>query len=145
MSAARRRPPEGGTPKPFAIPEGESWALANGLRVTLVPWGSIPKVTVRLALRSGSIDEGPDEVWLSDLTGDLMQEGTDTRTAREVAESAARMGGALEVATGLDQVAVTGDVLSEFAAEVVRLIADVVRNPRFPESELPRLKQDLRR
>ena len=145
MSAARERPPAGGAPKPFAIPEGEPWALPNGLRVTLVPWGTVPKATVRLALRSGTIDEEPDEVWLSDLTGDLMQEGTQARSAREIAESAARMGGALEVATGLDQVAVTGDVLSEFAADVVRLIADVVRNPRFPASELPRLKQDLRR
>ena len=145
MSAARRQPPEGGSPKPFTLPEGEAWTLPNGLRVTLVPWGTIPKATIRLALRSGSIDEGPDETWLSDLTGDLMQEGTRTRTAREIAESAARMGGALEVATGLDQLAVTADVLSEFAAEVVGLIADVMRNPRFPASELPRLKQDLRR
>ena len=141
----RQRPPEGGAPRPFVLPEGETWALPNGLKVTLVPWGMIPKVTVRLVLRSGSIDEGPDEVWLSDLVGELMQEGTLDRSAREVAESAARMGGELVVATGLDQVAVTGDVLSEFAADIVRLIADVVQNPQFPSSELPRLRQDLRR
>ena len=43
MSAARQRPPEGGAPKPFTIPEGESWALTNGLRVTLVPYRSLPR------------------------------------------------------------------------------------------------------
>ena len=40
---------------------------------------------------------------------------------------------------------ISGDALGEFAPELVKLLADVVRYPRFPESELPRLKNDLRR
>ena len=40
---------------------------------------------------------------------------------------------------------VGGEVLSEFAPAMVDLVADVVRNPAFPESELARLKANLAR
>ncbi|MCQ7030010.1 hypothetical protein MRO55_26270, partial [Escherichia coli] len=41
-----------------------------------------------------------------------------------------------------DTTEVSTDVLSEFAPQAVRLVADVARNPAFPETELTRLKAD---
>jgi predicted Zn-dependent peptidase len=140
--AAQEIPPTGGTPKDFNLPQAQSFALDNGLQVTLVPYGATPKVFVQLVVRTGNIDEGPDEVWLADLTGDLMQEGTSIRSAAELARHAAAMGGELNIGVGLDQSSVGGDVLSEFGPNLVELIADVVRNPAFPEEELDRLKTD---
>ena len=90
-------------------------------------YGTIPKVTVRLSVRSGHIDETADQVWLSDLMGDYLTQGTATRTATQIAEAAARMGGSLDVSVGADRTEIGGDVLSEFAPEMVQLIADVVR------------------
>ncbi len=138
----RQLPPGGGAPKDFVLPEAESFRLPNGMSVTLVPWGSIPKATVSLVVRAGSLNERADEVWLADLVGDLLQEGTLARDAREVAEAAAGMGGSVKVAAGFDQTGVTGDVLAEAAPEMVRLLAEMIRRPRLPESELPRLRQD---
>ena len=37
----------------------------------------MPKVRVTLSMRTGNAFEKADEVWLADLTGDLMREGTD--------------------------------------------------------------------
>jgi zinc protease len=138
-------PPQPGTPRDFRVPEPHRMTLENGLEVAFVPWGDIPKVRVSLAVRTGNAFEGADEVWLSDLTGDLMREGTATRTGAQISEEAARMGGALTVSVGGDQTTIGGDVLSEFAAGMIELVADVVRNPTFPEAELPRLKADMAR
>jgi len=140
--AAQETPPPGGTPKDFTLPEAQTFTLENGLEATLVPYGATPKVYVQLVVRTGNIDEGPDEVWLADLTGDMMQEGTTSRTAEQLARDAAAMGGSLNIFVGLDQSGLSGDVLSEFGPDIVRLIADAVRNPEFPESELDRLKTD---
>jgi predicted Zn-dependent peptidase len=52
------------------------------------------------------------------------------------------MGGSLEIGVDADTTRIGGDVLSEFGPEMVRLVADVVRNPAWPASELPRLKAD---
>lgn len=138
--AAQEAPPEGGEPRDFDLPRTETFALDNGLEVTLAPYGATPKALVQLVVRTGNIDEGSDEVWLADLTGDLMQEGTTSRSAEQIAQDAAAMGGDLGIGVGLDQTTIGGDVLAEFAPDLIRLVADVVRNPAFPASELDRLK-----
>ena len=138
----KQPPPAPAEPKNFTLPAGRSFKLDNGLAVTLVPYGTIPKVTVRLGVRTGNVDEKTNEVWLADVTGSMLSEGTATRSATQIAEEAARMGGALEVTVTEDRTDVGGDVLSEFGPDMVGLVADVVRNPRFPESELSRLKAD---
>jgi len=139
------QPPAAGPPRDFKVPEPKRFTLANGLQVALVPWGTMPKVRVTLSIRAGNSFEKADEVWLADLTGDLLEEGTATRSAAQIAEQAARMGGSLSVGVGSGTTSVAADVLSEHGAAMVGLIADVVRNPKFPESELPRLKADMLR
>lgn len=134
--------PTMGEPRPFRVPATERLVLANGLTVTLAPYGATPKATVRLVLPTGSVDEAVGESWLAALTGDLVQEGTTTRTAEQIATEAASMGGTLSLGVGADRTNVGGDVLEEYAPDLVRLIADVVRNPSFPESELDRLKNN---
>jgi zinc protease len=138
--AQKQTPPAGGTPKNFVLPAKRSFTLPNGMGVTLIPYGEVPKVSIELSILTGNVNEGPEEIWLADLVGDLMQEGTTTKTAEQIAQAAARMGGALNFGVTADETNVGGDVLAEFGPEMVALIADVVRNPKWPASELDRLK-----
>jgi len=138
-------PPKAGVPRDFKVPEPKRFTLDNGLQVALVQWGTMPKVRVTLSMRTGNAFEKADEVWLADLTGDLMREGTATRTAAQISEEAARMGGSLTVSVGGDSTTIGGDVLTEFGPQMAALVADVVRNPKFPESELARLKANMLR
>ena len=131
-----------GTPKDFKLPAKREFTLPNGLGVTLVPFGTVPKASLSLAVRTGRIDQQANQVWLAELTGDLMNEGTTTRTSAQVAEQVAGMGGTINVGIASDVVNIGGEVLSERAPEMVRLIAEVVRAPRLPESELERIKGD---
>lgn len=138
-------PPAPGAPRDFAVPAPTRFTLPNGLEVAMVEWGTMPKVLVSLTVAAGNVFEDAKEVWLADLVGDLMREGTATRTSAEISEAAARMGGALNISVGPDMTTIGGDVLSEFAPQMIELVADVARNPAFPESELPRLKDNLTR
>jgi predicted Zn-dependent peptidase len=143
----KQSPPPGGPPRPFTLPQKQVFSLPNGLRVTMVSYGNLPKVTVTAAVRAGKLNEAAEQVWISDITGRLIQEGgTTSRSATQVAQEAASMGGAIDVSVGPDETEVTGDVLSEFGPKIVALMADVMEHPLLPQSELPRLKQDsLRR
>ena len=144
--AQKQTPPEGGPPKPFKLPQKQTFALPNGVQVTMVPYGEIPKVTVSVTVRAGNLNETAEQVWLADLTGQMIKEGgTATRPAEQVAEEAASMGGTIDVTVGPDLTSIRSDVLSDFAPQIVALLADVVEHPALPESELPRLKQDLLR
>jgi len=141
--AQKQVPPAAGTPKDFRIPAPTKFTLDNGMKVTLVQYGTVPKVTVDLAVLGGNASEGSNEVWLGDLTGTWMREGTTTKTATQISESAARMGGSLDIDVGPNASRVFGDALSDFGPEMVRLVADVALNPSFPEAEIPRLKADM--
>jgi zinc protease len=138
---ARVTPPPGGPPKDFALPERDVRQLDNGLKVTAVQFGAVPKATISVIVNAGNLNEG-DRTWLADLTGDFLLEGTTSRTAEDIALQAAAMGGQVNVTVTEDLTTITGDVLTEFAPEMARLLADIVRNPAFPEGELERLRRD---
>ena len=140
--AQKQTPPEGSTPKDFVLPPSTTFSLDNGLHATLIPYGTLPKVTVRAVVRVGNLNEAPNEVWLCDLLGDLMKEGTTSRSAKQLAQEAAKLGGNISITTGADQTLIEGSVLTEFAPKMVELIADLIRHPALPESELQRLKND---
>ncbi len=143
--SAQQKPPEAGTPKDFVLPTARRFTLANGLPVTMVPFGQVPKVAIRLVVAAANVNEGKDEVWLADLTGSMMREGTTAKTADVVASEFAGMGGELGINVGPDTTSISAEVLSERGADVVRLLADVAERPRLPESELERVKGNLLR
>ncbi|HEY3583819.1 MAG TPA: insulinase family protein, partial [Casimicrobiaceae bacterium] len=138
--AQKQTPPAPGPAKDFRVPTRRNFTLPNGMHVSLTHYGTIPKVFVRLAVRGGHQLEKPDEVTLTDLMADMMQEGTTSRSAEELARQVASMGGTLAVFPGPDRTNLTGDVLSERAADFVAIVADVARNPAFPQSEFARVK-----
>jgi zinc protease len=130
--AQKETPPMGGTPVEFKLPKRDTKSLNNGLRATLVQYGLIPKVHVSVIIKTGNVHEGPDEVWLADLVGALMEEGTTSMDAREIAQKVASMGGSVNISTGPNTMTISGSVLSEYAADLVRILADIAMNPSFP-------------
>lgn len=142
LQAQKQQPPAPGTPRNFTLPATRTFALPNGMQVTLIPYGTVPKTWMQLVVRSGNANEAANQVWLADITGDMMEEGTKTRTASQVAGEAAGIGGSINVSVGADESSIAGSALSEFAPRMATLIADVALNPRFPETELGRLKTD---
>ena len=144
FAQASKAPPPA-APKPFKVPAKQTFTLRNGLIVTLVPYGQIPKVYLQASVRAGNLNEGADQVWLADLSGEMLREGTKNKTAEQVDSAFAGMGGSLSVFTGADQTSLSTDVLSEHAADAASLLAEVLTSPRLPESELARLKGDMDR
>lgn len=129
-------PPAPGTPRNLVIPAIQRFELANGLRVRLVPYGNVPKATVRLVTTTGYVDEQANEIWLAYFTGTLMWRGTASRSTEQIEQEEALMGGAIRIAVEENQTSIGGDVFSESAPSAVALIADIVRQPLLPESEL---------
>ncbi|WP_340076482.1 pitrilysin family protein [Leptobacterium sp. I13] len=138
-------PPKGGEPKDFALPDREEITLDNGLKIVLAPYGAIPKATIRMVVKTGNIHETENEIWLSDLVGSMMQEGTSEFNAKQLADKMARMGGDLNVFVNQHTANISSAVLYEFAPDAINLMAKVLTAPSFPESELDRLKGNLKR
>jgi predicted Zn-dependent peptidase len=143
-AAERESPPPIGVPRPFTLPSRTEFRLDNGLRVTLVPFGTVPKATLYCIVETGRVADH-DRPGLADLTVALMKEGAGKRDTAAVAALAADMGGSLEIGAGVNEISVGLDVLSERTSEAISLIADTLQRPRLPAAELPRLKSDFAR
>ena len=146
VSAAegREQPPAIGAAKPFSLPAKEEITLANHFKATLVPFGTVPKVTIVLTIATGNIADGAS-TGLADIAAELLKEGSGEYDAAGAARRAADMGGTLSITAGLEETTFEIDVLAEHTSEAISLIADTVRHPHLPKSELPRLKADLAR
>src|ERR1022692_4262111 len=137
FAGAKETPPQGPPPKPFHLPATTDFTLPNGMQATIVPYGTVPKVAVRLLVGAGAIDESAGQVWLSKLNAALMKEGTRTRSAEQVAREAAEMGGQVEIDAAHDFTSVGGVVLSDFGPKFVALLADVLIAPSLPARAPP--------
>lgn len=143
-SFAKETSPVGSAPKDFALTATESMTLDNGLTVTFVPYGNTPKVTLRLITKSGNYnDAGKDAI--SDLSFRLLREGTKNRSALQIAEEAAQMGGEVGTSVGMNTSFIQLDVLSEFVGEAADLVADVAINAQIKQEDLDRERTNFMR
>lgn len=140
FTVAKEQPPVGSEPKPFQVPKKHTVQLANGLKVTLIPYGNTPKATIRLITDTGNIDDG-DYPWLSDISFDLLRQGTQTFSAKEIAESVASMGGQINSSVAMGASWLGADVLSEYTGDVISLLADMVLKPALAEADFKRIKK----
>lgn len=136
-SLAKELPPAGGQPKDFKLTQTRDVQLENGLTVTFVHYGKTPKVTLRLITDTGNVDDnGKDAV--SDISYQLLTEGTQSLSGKQIAEAAADMGGQVNTSVGPNSSFLQMDVLSEFAPDAVNLLAGLALHPKFTESDLQR-------
>jgi len=139
--AQKETPPAGGSPKPFVFPKQDTYMLKNGMWVTLVQYGSVPKVAMQAVVRTGSVNEKPEFRWLSDMTATMLKEGPPTRTAEDLARQTAEMGGGgIFTTASNDKTTIGGEVLSEFDVKFLDLMADVVQHPKFAADDLEKNK-----
>ena len=138
--AQKQTPPPGGQPKPFVFPKQDNFTLPNGMQVTLVQYGAVPKVAMQAIVRAGHINEKADQNWVSDITALMLKEGTPTRTAEQIARETAEMGGSIFTSASTDTTTVGGEVLSEFDTRFLGLLADVLLNPKFAPEDLEKIR-----
>ena len=141
--AEKQHPPAPAAPRAFELPAHHDVALDNGAKLTTVAFGSVPKTTIAVIVRGGTASETEQQIWLAELMAAGLREGTRGKTAAQLAEAAAEMGGDLDIQVTPDHLTLTLEVLSEYAPAAIALIADVVRNPAFPEADVARARADL--
>ena len=140
-SVAAQDRPAVGPERPFQLAPRIERTLSNGLRVIVTRQAAIPKVSITLTLLSGYSSDPANLTGLASLTADLIQEGTKTKSSRQIRREVFGMGGSLSAAASQDYTAVSVRGLSEFAPRLMDLVADVVMNPTIPQDEVAILKQ----
>ena len=116
--------------------------LKNGLTVLIVPSHRLPVVSMRLVVHAGSAMDPPGREGLSSLTAVLMTQGAGPRSARQLAEDIAFVGGSLDASAGAEQLVVTCEVLTRDLSTGLELFHDVIVLPTFPAEDFARVRSE---
>ncbi len=138
----RSRAPGVGQPPTMEMPEIQDYRLDDGMRVVLVERSELPLVSLELQLRGGASAHPARKAGLAALTADMMDEGTRTRSALQIADAVDLLGASLSSTAGYDASSVRLSVLSPRLSEALDILADVVADPTFPPAELERIKKE---
>jgi len=106
--------------------------LKNGLNVVLLERHSTPIVNVALAVDAGAASDSPAKAGAASLAVDLMDEGTKTRDAFQIANELDSLGANLFTGSGLDMSFVRLQSTAANLRPSLGIMADVVLNPSFP-------------
>jgi len=134
----RNEPPKPGEESPLKVPVPSSFQLPNGLTVLVNERAGLPVVSAQLVLKTGSGANPSDKPGLANFTAATMSEGTSSRSALQIADQVAQLGGSLTTNSTMDASQATVGSLQRNFPQMLDLLADVVRRPSFPAEEVER-------
>jgi zinc protease len=104
----------------------------------IASWKTLPLVHVSLQAPVGTGDDPEGKSGLATLTERLLDQGTKTRTATELAEEFERLGASVRAAVGADDLGVGASVLARNLEPTLTLLAEMLESPRFDPKDFDR-------
>jgi zinc protease len=117
--------------------------LANGAVVLAKESRATPAVTISASLAAGTMVDPPDSPGLVNFLARVIDRGTRTRSADEVAEFLDARGVTLRAAATRHQFSVSCTCLTEDFGSMLALVADVLREPALPEAQIETGRLDI--
>jgi predicted Zn-dependent peptidase len=134
--------PPYGPERPLSAPDVRATKLDNGLTVWLVSKPGFPKIAVALAVMGGLAADPQNRPGISELLSDTIDQGTKTRSAKQVAQQLQGAGGDLKAKAGKDSIVVSTSFLSAMTGAGLAVFADVAQNAAFPADEVGLAKRN---
>jgi zinc protease len=119
------------------------FVATNGMTVLVLEQHFLPIVEVHALVKSGSAQDPPDKAGLANLVASLLDEGTTSRSSKQLAEQIDFVGGALEVKAGEDFTTASVRVLKKDAELGFILLADILQHPAFLKPEFERIRSQI--
>src|SRR5215510_14981945 len=135
--AQQKTPPPPGAARPLNLPKITEKKLPNGLTVVLAPQPNVPKLSAILTFRAATTaSDRNDHPGIAQIAASVANEGTDTRTSKQIKEELRSIGGTLGLGSDADSTTMSASSLSEFSSRLFDLMSDVAQHPAFPEAEV---------
>jgi zinc protease len=124
--------------RPFHAPKYVRKTLSSGVDVWIAPWKVLPVAEVSLSVPVGTGDDPAGKSGLAALTARLLDQGTRTRTATELAEALDGLGVTMRVGAGPDDTTIALGALARNLEPGLELLGEVLAGPRFDPGDFDR-------
>lgn len=130
------RPPKPLPARDVKFPPYAMRTLSNGLRVIAVSHHEQPAVSLRLLVAAGGAQDPPQKPGVAALAAALLDQGTKTRSAEQIAHTIDSIGGALGASSSTEYTFITAVVMKDSLNVGLDLVADIGRNAAFAPQEI---------
>jgi zinc protease len=139
----RQQAPAAGPEPAFRVPAFKRFKLKSGLEVFLSESHDLPLLDLHMVVKTGGAANPAGAAGLADLCANMLDEGTKTRSAIEIAERIGHLGAALGTGASWDASTVTLSALTRNLDDALALWADVIVHPTFADKEFARVRDNL--
>ncbi len=140
-SLDRSTPPTGKAVRSVRFPEPRRFRLANGMTLLASRSQRAPLAALEWITPGGARQNPLDRPGLASLTAALLDEGTQRRTGRQIAEQVEQLGGGLACGATWDSASFELDLPASEVLHGLDLISEIATSVSFPESELERIRK----
>jgi zinc protease len=136
----RGRPPTATPIRVINYPEVAEQHLENGMRVLTIEDVRFPIVSVQLAFPVGRVNNPDDNLSLLQLAVEAVKKGTETRTARQIADDLDYWAVNYSSELFMESTVHSLVVLEKHLERALELMSDLMVHPVFPEEELEKIR-----
>lgn len=115
----------------------------NGMTVLVLEQHFLPIVEIHALIKAGAAQDPPEKAGVANLVASLLDEGTTTRSSRQLAEQIDFVGGSLAVQAGEDYTTASARTLKKDIDLGFTLLADILQHPAFPKQEFERVRSQI--
>ncbi|WP_103728438.1 pitrilysin family protein [Novosphingobium sp. HII-3] len=138
--APRRTAPPVAPVGALAFPSIERTTLSNGIPVALARRTGVPKLVMAIDFDAGFAADALDTPGTQGLMLDMLDEGTKTRNATQIAEEQERLGASIRTDASLDSSSLVVSALSANLAPSLALASDMLLHPAFAPADFERAR-----
>ncbi|MEM7050739.1 MAG: pitrilysin family protein [Acidobacteriota bacterium] len=138
----RSRPPAAAAVKPFRFPTFERRRLSSGLTVLATRHRGSALYRLELDFPAGAALNAPRDAGLATFTALLLDDGTSSRSAHQIATTAERLGARLATGATWDVGSLSVELLAHHRQQGLALLAELATESAFPQEEIARLRAD---
>jgi zinc protease len=136
----RSVPPALGPDPEVTLPAVWKGELSNGLKVYGIEHTELPIVQFSLVIKGGQLLDDLDKPGVANLIGDMLTEGTKSKTPVELEEAIDDLGANIGVFADRESITIRANGLASKFDHIYALVEEILLEPRWDEQEFDRVK-----
>jgi len=124
------------------LPRPAERKMKNGLPVLIIENHRVPTVELTLVIPASTLSDPAGLPGVAEATANMLNQGTEKRNSRQIAEELSELGASLSVSTsyGSRTTRLAASALVENLDSLLELVADLLLHASFPQDELEKWK-----
>jgi zinc protease len=123
------------------VPEVWKETLSSGLHLFGIENNEVPLVQFRMQIKGGMLLEDTEKIGVSNLLAKMLTKGTKTKTPQQLEDAIESLGASINASSTDESIVITGNTLAKNYDATIKLVTEILLEPRWDLKEFELLKQ----